>query len=157
MLDIFAGAVLGVHLFSAHVPAQDGQNNDNWGAYVSLADGVTLGAYRNTINRQSVHLGYAWKSGPFAVELGVVSGYQRKMYGGYWRIGGAQRAPAGHSDYYEPSYQWGYSAGAIVPMISPSILLPVEIVPNVRPRISFIPGFGHGTSNVIHLSLELAL
>ena len=126
---------LGMHIASAHLPARSGQNDLNPGLYLKLQSGVTGGFFYNSLRRWSVYVGYTVEYGPFALTVGVVSGYQK-------RIG-----PDG--------YVYGVSNARLAPMFSPSVALPFK-VGNLTPRVSLIPGIGN-SSTVVHISLETAI
>jgi hypothetical protein len=77
-------SVIGVHLTSAHVGGKEpggsrGWNNRNPGLYARWSNGLTIGAFRNSLYRQSTYLGWTLsdKVDHFSVTLGVVSGYDR--------------------------------------------------------------------------------
>jgi hypothetical protein len=131
-----AELTLGVHTVSAHVPARESQNNANFGAYV-IYDGWTVGAYRNTLERESIHAGYSVALTSWAdITMGVVSGYQKKSR--------AMRCP--HEDMHDCLWTDGYSSGVLTPMLSPSV--------HYGPaRIWYVPSLGQ-TSSVFHLGLE---
>lgn len=133
----------GLHLASVHLPARPDQNNVNPGFYLKTEDGLTVGIYRNTLRRTSVYAGLTAEAGPFALTLGVTSGYQKK-----------RRAVSCESINMKGNHCWwdtGSSRGALQPFLSPSVRLPQ--VAGITPRISFMPGFGV-SSNVLHLSVE---
>jgi hypothetical protein len=139
MLDLLTGLTIGLHLVSAHVPAQDWHNNVNPGVYVTTPDGYTAGVYRNTLDRTTFYAGRAFTYGAFSLALGVASGYQRIEYTGACKAGGIGTPR-------KPCYE-GFSRGALSPMIVPSAKLgPV--------RLSFVPGFANVGSSVFHLSVE---
>lgn len=68
-----AACALGLHLASAHVTP--GFQNVNPGAYVQCQNGLTAGAYRNSVNRPSLYLGHTWHRGPFALSAVAITGY----------------------------------------------------------------------------------
>ena len=70
-----AGA-LGLHIGSQHFPAQD-YNNFNPGAYYIHDNGATVGTYYNSERRQSVYAGWTWDSGPWRLQVGAITGYER--------------------------------------------------------------------------------
>ena len=71
----------GLHVGSYH--DKPGFNNVNPGAYVRFANGVTAGFYRNSIDRDSVYVGYTAERfiGPvgFAVTAGAITGYRHDV------------------------------------------------------------------------------
>ena len=67
---------LGVHIGSQHFPAQD-YNNFNPGAYYIHDNGATVGTYYNSERRQSVYAGWTWDSGPWRLQVGAITGYER--------------------------------------------------------------------------------
>jgi hypothetical protein len=79
-------AVVGVHLVSYHVekggssdPGDMGWNNKNPGLYAKWGNGLTVGAYRNSLYRNSAYLGWTFSDNTdrFALTLGAVSGYDK--------------------------------------------------------------------------------
>jgi hypothetical protein len=78
--------VVGVHLVSYHVekggssdPGDMGWNNKNPGLYARWGNGLTIGAYRNSLYRNSAYLGWTFSDAidRFAITLGAVSGYDK--------------------------------------------------------------------------------
>ena len=60
------GWILGLHLFSAHVGHVDPGMELRWvtpGLYVVAPNGATVGAYRNSIDRDTVYAGWTWHTG----------------------------------------------------------------------------------------------
>ena len=72
----YAGT-LGVHIGSQHFPAQQ-YNNFNPGAYYIHDNGATVGTYYNSERRQSVYAGWTWDSGPWRLQVGAITGYERR-------------------------------------------------------------------------------
>ena len=67
---------LGLHIGSKHFPAQQ-YNNFNPGAYYIHDNGATVGTYYNSERRQSVYAGWTWDSGPWRLQVGAITGYER--------------------------------------------------------------------------------
>ena len=67
---------LGLHIGSQHFPAQQ-YNNANPGAYYIHDNGATVGTYYNSERRQSVYAGWTWDSGPWRLQIGAITGYER--------------------------------------------------------------------------------
>lgn len=129
MIDL----ILGLHLYSLHLPEREWQNNVNPGLYVRSAEGWTAGFYRNTLRRQSLYLGKTIPLTEWAdLTLGGVSGYERRWV-------------KCDRPNFEGCYL-GMGSGKIKPLIAPS--LHYEGI-----RLSWIPGTA-GSSNVLHLSIE---
>jgi hypothetical protein len=150
-MDALTGLVIGLHLFSTHVPNMESTNNVNPGLYARTADGWQAGVYMNTLDRTSVYVAKAFSHGPFSLVLGAMSGYQEKT----------TEVPAVGADGsckttgYAPCYQTqGHTRGAIGPMLALSYAAP-EIL-GTTPRLSVMPGWGD-THTVIHLSVEWKL
>jgi len=125
-----AQTTVGIHLISHHFPQRDYQHNVNPGVYVRTENGFTAGVYRNTLNRTSVYAGLTLErsltdSISVAITGGAITGYRKDANG------------------------YGFSNGALSPMLAPSIRWGYA-------RVSFIPGIGV-TSSVVHLSLETTL
>lgn len=137
---------IGVHLESVHVPHSADLHNFNPGVYWKGESGATVGAYHNSLGRWSVYGGWTIEQesgrGPFALTVGVVTGYRRKH--DEWTAGG--------------QVQWwdspGYG-GVVAPLVSPSVRLPG--VWGLTPRLSVVPGLGAGGLTVVHLSVERAI
>jgi hypothetical protein len=79
-------AVVGAHLVSYHVekggssdPGDLGWNNKNRGLYARWGNGLTVGAFRNSLFRNSAYVGWTLSDAAdrFAVTLGAVSGYDK--------------------------------------------------------------------------------
>lgn len=95
---------------------------------------MTVGTYKNTLNRQSTYLAYTFDYEVLGVStglsVGAISGYQRKKVGKTIR---------------------GTTNSVLSPMLAPSVALPGAL--GVTPRLSYIPGVGNSAS-VFHLSFE---
>lgn len=135
-----AETTVGLHLVSHHASSDPMQNNVNPGAYL-IRDGWTVGAYRNTLKRDSVYAGHTWDRGPFSITAGFVSGYEKREYHG-------ECAPGVWSK-KGTICERGVSNAKLLPMLAPS----VRVGPT---RLWYLPGLGH-TSSVIHLSVETQL
>ncbi len=77
-------AAIGLHLGSQHFGNDTGQvmNNVNPGGYVEFKNGLIIGGYRNSINRDSYYAGYNYRFpavGPVTPSVmgGVVTGYYK--------------------------------------------------------------------------------
>ena len=68
---------LGLHIGSQHFPAQQ-YNNANPGAYYIHDSGATVGTYYNSERRQSVYAGWTLDSGPWRLQVGAITGYERR-------------------------------------------------------------------------------
>jgi len=138
---VHAQTTVGVHLASSHVPAQDYQNSFNPGIYVCAENGVIAGVFRNSLGRTSAYAGFVVDAGPYALMVGLATGYQKRAVAmpcnnagsaGCWQVVGSTNA-------------------RLVPMVAPSVRLPE--VAGVTPRISYVPGLGINAS-AVHLSVE---
>jgi len=65
----------GVHMLSAHTGG--GFRSVTPGLYFRAADGLTAGVYANSEGGRSAYVGQTWKSGPWALTVGAVTGYRR--------------------------------------------------------------------------------
>lgn len=87
------GTTVGLHLATWHSNNADGHlNNLNPGVYVRTPGGFTLGAYRNSVWRNSVYAGWSWQCAltptvSVGLTAGAVSGYG-------WRTHTQQVTPA---------------------------------------------------------------
>ena len=68
---------LGLHLGSKHFPARS-FNDANPGMYYIHDNGATVGTYYNSERRQSVYAGWTWDSGPWRLQVGAITGYERR-------------------------------------------------------------------------------
>lgn len=60
------GWILGLHLFSAHFGDLDPGAHPRWltpGLYAVTPSGLTFGAYRNSVDRDTVYGGWTWRTG----------------------------------------------------------------------------------------------
>lgn len=100
-MDALTGWIFGIHLVTAHVPAtydetvvvrtrldngltlsaarSERRRYRSWtpGIYARRADGLTVGAYRNSFGDPSAYAGWTWQTtdGRFALTAGAVVGY----------------------------------------------------------------------------------
>lgn len=66
---------IGFHVGSHHMPEKN-YNNFNPGMYYRTDEGWTVGAYRNSLSKNSVYAGYTWKFfGFLEVTTAGVTGY----------------------------------------------------------------------------------
>lgn len=126
-----ASPVVGLHTISLHSPSREWQNNSNFGLYYRDQD-ITIGAYRNTLHRNALYLGYSVHYGPFSLMIGGITGYKKQV--------GYQGKTLGNSEH------------VVSLMAAPSVVLPKVL--GTSPRITFIPGIGSTHYSVFHLSLE---
>lgn len=139
------GLTFGVHLASTHIPARPEYNNVNPGLYLRTAEGLTLGAYRNSYRRTSVYAGWTFERGPFAFTVGATTGYRKRSWDQPCPDGG------GTSSIQTCRITEGETNGYLAPILSPSVRLPA--VAGFTPRLSYVPSIGAGSS-VFHLSIE---
>ena len=122
-------ATFGVHAGSVHVPSGAYQNNFNPGMYLRTDDGVTVGAYYNTLRRVSFYAGYTVEYGPVGLLGGLVTGYQPKLIDGL-------------------SYGQGKT---LTPMVAVSLKLPP--LSGFKPMLMLVPPF-RSSPAVLHLAFE---
>lgn len=122
-------ATFGVHLGSAHYPKGSYQNNFNPGMYVRTDDGITVGAYYNTLRRTSVYAGYTFEYGPVGLLGGLVTGYQPKLI---------------------DSVNYGQGK-TLTPMLAMSLRLPP--LGGFKPMVMLVPPF-RSSPAVFHLAFE---
>lgn len=141
--------IIGIHLVSLHVPAEDFHNNQNWGLYARTESGWAAGGFRNTLDRNSFYLAKSWERGNWSLTLGAISGYQKEM---------VQEAPKGQNgqcaDGNAPPcmVERGKFNGAIGPLVAISYAMPK--MGSITPRLSLIPPVGSGDATTLHLSVE---
>jgi hypothetical protein len=145
MLDLLAGVVIGAHIASVHIPNDDYLNNVNPGVYVRLANGATLGTYRNSLARQSVYAGWTFERTvlgvPAAITVGAITGYQLKD----GPCVGKEAAIYTHCTYGNTKHPVGL-------LLAPSVRLPTIL--GVMPRITVLPKIAAKGHTVVHLSIE---
>lgn len=107
--------VIGVHLLTAH--AASGYEAVTPGIYARHESGFTVGAYRNSIGRESVYAGWTWETPDrrFALTAGGVTGYERKC----WRE--VRNEPNGSVSTLP--HCTGFEGGKVAPMLVPSMRL----------------------------------
>ena len=134
-----ASLILGLHLVSYHHDQRSFTNNTNPGVYVEC-DGWTAGVYKNTLSRPTVYGGYTWRSGPFALTVGLASGYQKEY--------GQRLCEPGVVDLPENRCFRGVADSPVMPIVVPSV--------SVGPaRVWFVPKI-KSSSAAVHLSIERA-
>jgi hypothetical protein len=147
---------VGLHTFSAHLPAKDYQNNDNFGVY--YRDGPwQVGAYRNTLNRVSFYGGYVQDlPGGFGLMAGLVSGYQKKCHAVYTPYQQGYLGPEGI--YYKTEYDhtrtdcFGSSRGAVTALLALSWAAPFKFW-GAQPEVMVMPPFPKHSA-VVHAALR---
>lgn len=76
--QVASAQVFGVHIGSRHDPDPEGTaNNSNPGLYLRLDNGFTVGAYYNSLRKDTAYIG--WTSPEFmrvSVTMGVATGYR---------------------------------------------------------------------------------
>lgn len=121
----FHGAVLGLHLATAHInpsAIQGGAHAFNPGVYVRLANGATAGVYRNSYGNTSVYAGYTAEALGRHVAL---------------TVGGVT----------------GYGARTVCPLVVPSVRL--GLTDTMSLRIAYLPKPPHyGHTAGVHFSIE---
>jgi hypothetical protein len=127
--------LLGLHLVSYHEDHKPYTNNVNPGVYAEC-DGWTAGAFKNSLSRSSVYAGYTFRHEPFALSLGVTSGYERRE--------GPCRP--GYKNSKDNPCTVGLVDGKILPMLTPSVVFGGA-------RLWLVPKH-KGSSTAIHLSYE---
>ena len=122
-------AEFGLHVHSLHVPAKEGDSNQNYGLYVRTETGLTFGMYRSTIRRNAPYIGQTFRLyGPVDLTLGVIGSYQRKN-------------------------GEGWSRGYFGPLAALSVASPVQVM-GVTPMLTLVPGHLVKSRTVLHLSIE---
>ena len=138
---------IGLDLASVHVP-DHGQHDFNPGLYWKSRDGLTLGAYSNSYARLSMYAGLTIEHGPFALTVGVVSGYERHT------VDCKRTLAIDRQGFMNVCGESSGSPGYFTALVAPSVRLP-EVL-GVVPRVTLLPGL-HGGSTTFHLSLEREL
>ena len=161
-----AEGVIGVHTLSAHVPQHD-QNNANWGLYARSSSQWELGAYRNSIDRNSAYLakGFDLAQGAYGtlgLQVGAAYGYQEKCESTVTTVPGKKhvdrRDDGSTLTTIEPATTnthtdcRGFSRGAVTPLAGLTYAAPFALL-GVTPRIQFMPAMKNHSS-VVHLNLE---
>ena len=118
---------VGLHTVSKHSAA--GYNGVNPGVYLHWANGVTLGAFRNSYEHDSAYAGWLWRidrDHHFGVLFGAVTGYGSTT-----------------------------ERMALAPLVVPSFRL--GLGDGMSARVSWFADPRHGAVQVLHLSLEWSL
>lgn len=127
-MDLLSCCVaIGMHIASAHIdtyPNAPEMQNANPGLYVEFKNHVVLGVYRNSLGKDSAYVAYNLEF----QRLGRVT--PSLVLGGVT----------------------GYPAGRIIPMLLPSLRVPVAT--NTYVRLSYVPKLPATMAHVLHLSLE---
>jgi hypothetical protein len=145
-----AAQTMGLHVASVHLPAGDGMNNANPGLYARWHNGATVGAYYNSLRRVSLYAGWTIEQGPFALTVGLVSGYQKKREA-------RECSPSEREAFGASVWCWtesGNTSGAVGPLLAPSVRLPVVL--GITPRLTVLPKISAKGHTVLHLSMEKA-
>lgn len=148
-------AVVGAHLISLHssptyVSAHDNFHDIDYrtryewvtpGAYVRMANGATAGAYRNSLGKASVYVGWTWQTDDerFALTVGAVTGYRRDftvILNRDW----------GHEPRVEKRGQ------ALQPLVVPSVRFALD--DRTALRLGYVPAPHKDSAAVVHLSIE---
>lgn len=146
-------AVVGVHGATWHAANQDkipgsrGYNDANPGAYARWANGFTIGAYRNSLFRNSAYVGWTItdQADRFGLLVGAVSGYDKLAPPGQGTHEGVRCDKAN-------GCRTVSLKSVILPMIAPSVRIPVTDRASVR-----LWGLIGGGKPAVHLSLEWRL
>ena len=115
---------IGLHTVSQHSAA--GYNGVNPGVYLHWANGLTLGAFRNSYEHDSAYAGWLWHidhEHRFGVLFGAVTGY------------GSTTERMALAPLVAPSFRWGLGDG-------------------MSARVSWFADPRHGAVQVLHLSIE---
>jgi len=70
--------VIGLNIGTYHIDRNAGFQEFNPGVYATC-DGWVAGVYRNSVNRISVHAGKVFSIGPIESEVGLVTGYPKRV------------------------------------------------------------------------------
>lgn len=145
-MDFLTPAIIGLHLFSVHIPGGGQDNNINYGLYMQTKTGIVVGGFKNSYSRPSFYIGQSWSLNITeningSIILGAISGYDLRQYSSPAYFDSNRKyVPAQH---YETG-RWNDPFG---PLIAPSVLLWDTV------RITILPS----THTAIHLSLERKL
>ena len=132
--------VIGAHLGSYHDPDPGNlANNVNPGAYIRFDNGLTAGAYKNSLKRDSAYIGYTSQEwGRVSVTAGIVSGYRTETVIPFAIF--TVRAVT-----FRVSDDWDFSL-----VDNPKTKGAISV------RIGWIPKIEEKGTNVIHLMIERA-
>lgn len=154
---------VGLHTVSAHLPAQPGQNNQNFGGYIRTDD-FQVGVYHNTHERTTAYAAAIIPVGPIEVLVGAATGYQKKCQAELYETGtyvketilpdGSRRVEKGKT-FEERERCVGHSRGALAPLLVLSWAPPVQLL-GAQPRVMVVPPT-HKAGAVVHLSVEWAI
>lgn len=145
---------VGLHLATAHT--EGGLNAVNPGVYVRTASGWGAGAYRNSINRLSIHAGRQFDAGPFSLYVGLVSGYKLRTDRREWCSVAAYGPALPCADGLQLNWvetERGWSKSGIAPLISPSVR--IDLAEGYSARLAYLHKPSHrGGGAGLHLSVE---
>jgi hypothetical protein len=121
-------SIVGLMLASTHLgPMNVGAERTllTPGAYVVMRNGITVGAYRNTLKRTSILAGYTHQlDGRVSLSAGVITGYPQTKTG-------YAHEPSRIGPYIAISYAFGQDSGARA-MFMPQRTMPVAIAYELR-------------------------
>jgi len=159
-----AQTTIGVHTVSIHAPDHD-ENNENFGLYVQHKR-LILGAYRNSIDRNTVYAGYVQPLGHgFDVMAGLASGYEKRCHG--YAVKTGEKIHIKYNKHGEiskttvPVYETrescsGFSRWALAPALAIGYTAPFSVM-GAAPKLTLVPGFGSKSSTVGHLSFQWSI
>jgi hypothetical protein len=144
---MFEIALIGFHLFSAHIPNPAQLNNVNPGIYIVSQEGYTAGGYKNSYNKPSFYLGKATDLTPtIQATLTLTTGYNVSKR----QITNRECNEADKNNGW--NYCWDEvqtnSRGKIT--LVPSLSYAPVTASEYRPRITWVPG----SFQVLHVSVE---
>lgn len=154
MLDLLTGLTIGLHLASVHLPHDAALSGVNPGIYVRAANGVTVGAYRNSLGRPSAYAAWTLEDigdTPFSLTAGAITGYVKKTKHfetpcpGYLHTEQITYMCSAHETQ-------GGSSHDVALLLAPSVRLP-ELA-GITPRITVLPKVSSNGITTVHFSLE---
>lgn len=143
-MDFLVPTIIGLHLFSVHVPASTNDHGQNYGLYVQSRTGLVVGGFKNSLQRPSFYIAQTWawpiqENISANILIGGISGYDIRTT--TWRYFDS------HGKLVTQTEEYGKWNSKIGPLVSPSVLFFNTV------RISVLPA----THTAIHLSLEMRI
>ena len=157
-LTALAAVSIGLHIASQHVPEYEYHEQKNVGMYVQ-ADRVLVGAYRNSLGRDSIYAAYAHPLGHgFELLAGAASGYMKKCHSVYTTETTVEKMGSTLITTVSTTgmeFCSGHGRGYLVPVAGLTYTAPFKVL-GASPRVWAVPGTKDSAS-VVHLSLQWSL
>ncbi|MBV8035997.1 MAG: hypothetical protein JOY88_13170 [Pelomonas sp.] len=135
--------------------SRSGYENVNPGLYLHWRSGWVAGAYRNSYRSTSAYGGWLWEIDDrkrFSLLLGLVNGYGRRVLS----VEDSAPVPLPDGSGYQFERTVTYSNDRpVVPLIVPSVRFSLGETTSLR--LSYFPDPRRGSTQALHLSLDIRL